>query len=66
MVMKMEFDDDADAAADGSEMGLTARLTKKVKKEPAKEKSKTGMYCMKIKEVGCLWTAAFHVVEISI
>uniref|UniRef100_A0A8C1MI95 DNA topoisomerase 2 n=1 Tax=Cyprinus carpio TaxID=7962 RepID=A0A8C1MI95_CYPCA len=42
VVMKMEFDDDADAAADGSEMGLTARLTKKVKKEPAKEKSKTG------------------------
>uniref|UniRef100_A0A8C1LTD0 DNA topoisomerase II alpha n=1 Tax=Cyprinus carpio TaxID=7962 RepID=A0A8C1LTD0_CYPCA len=39
VVMKMEFDDDADAAADGSEMGLTARLTKKVKKEPAKEKS---------------------------
>ncbi|XP_016378391.1 DNA topoisomerase 2-alpha [Sinocyclocheilus rhinocerous] len=38
VVMKMEFDD-ADAAADSSEMGLTARLTKKVKKEPAKHKS---------------------------
>ncbi|XP_056627935.1 DNA topoisomerase 2-alpha [Triplophysa dalaica] len=39
VVMKMEFDDDADAAADGSEMGLTARLTKKIKKEPVKDKS---------------------------
>ncbi|XP_026132839.1 DNA topoisomerase 2-alpha [Carassius auratus] len=39
VVMKMEFDDDADAAADGSEMGLTARLTKKIKKEPAKDKT---------------------------
>ncbi len=65
MVMKMEFDDEADAAADGSEMGLTARLTKKVKKEPAKDKSKTDMYYMKVEEVGCLWTAAFHVVYVS-
>lgn len=40
VVMKMEFDDDADAAAEGSEMGLTARLTKKIKKEPVKDKSK--------------------------
>lgn len=38
VVMRMEFDD-ADAAADGSEMGLTARLTKKFKKEPAKGKT---------------------------
>lgn len=38
--MKMEFDDEGDTAADGSEMGLTARLTKKIKKEPVKDKSK--------------------------
>lgn len=38
VVMKMEFDDEADAAADGSEMGLTARLTKKIKKGPVKGK----------------------------
>ncbi|XP_077062065.1 DNA topoisomerase 2-alpha [Siphateles boraxobius] len=43
VVMKMEFDDEADVAADGSEIGLTARLTKKIKKEPAKDKnSKSG------------------------
>ncbi|KAL1264057.1 hypothetical protein QQF64_004412 [Cirrhinus molitorella] len=43
VVMKMEFDDEADAAADGSEVGLAARLTKKIKKEPAKNKnSKSG------------------------
>lgn len=38
--MKMEFDEDVDAAADGSEVGLAARLTKKIKKEPVKDKSK--------------------------
>lgn len=65
MVMKMEFDDEADAAADGSQMGLTARLTKKVKKEPAKDKGKIDVYYMKTEEVGCLWTASFHVVEIG-
>ncbi|XP_065109660.1 DNA topoisomerase 2-alpha [Paramisgurnus dabryanus] len=43
VVMKMEFDEDADAAADGSDVGLAARLTKKIKKEAGKDKnSKTG------------------------
>ncbi|XP_051968374.1 DNA topoisomerase 2-alpha [Xyrauchen texanus] len=41
VVMKMEFDE-ADTEADGSEMGLTARLTKKIKKEPAAKGSKSG------------------------
>lgn len=43
LVMKMEFDDEADAAADGTGVGLAARLTKKIKKEPTKDKgSKSG------------------------
>lgn len=45
MVMKMEFDDEADTAADGDEIGLTARLTKRIKKEPAKDKSKNTHMC---------------------
>lgn len=45
MVMKMEFDDEADAAADGTEVGLAARLTKKIKKEPTKVKGSTVNVC---------------------
>ncbi|XP_051522968.1 DNA topoisomerase 2-alpha-like isoform X2 [Myxocyprinus asiaticus] len=41
VVMKMEFDDEAGTGADGSEMGLTARISKKIK-EPAAKGSKSG------------------------